>query len=61
MTPKISALVSDVDGTSVTDDKILTSRAQAAVASSPDLQIFGSDDYAAAIEANRSLAMRPSS
>ena len=31
MTPKISALVSDVDGTLVTDDKILTPRAQAAV------------------------------
>ena len=29
---KISALVSDVDGTLVTDDKILTARAQAAVA-----------------------------
>jgi hydroxymethylpyrimidine pyrophosphatase-like HAD family hydrolase len=29
---KISALVSDVDGTLVTDDKILTTRAQAAVA-----------------------------
>ncbi len=32
MTPKISAVVSDVDGTLVTDDKILTPRAQAAVA-----------------------------
>ena len=31
-TPKISAVVSDVDGTLVTDDKILTARAQAAVA-----------------------------
>jgi Cof subfamily protein (haloacid dehalogenase superfamily) len=30
--PKISTLVSDVDGTLVTDDKILTVRAQAAVA-----------------------------
>ncbi|MGD0026697.1 MAG: HAD-IIB family hydrolase, partial [Xanthobacteraceae bacterium] len=30
--PKISALVSDVDGTLVTDDKILTARARAAVA-----------------------------
>ncbi len=29
---KISAVVSDVDGTLVTDDKILTARAQAAVA-----------------------------
>ncbi|MFZ0025822.1 MAG: HAD hydrolase family protein, partial [Pseudolabrys sp.] len=29
---KISALISDVDGTLVTDDKILTVRAQAAVA-----------------------------
>ena len=29
---KISALISDVDGTLVTDDKILTERAQAAVA-----------------------------
>jgi hypothetical protein len=32
MTPRISAVVSDVDGTLVTDDKILTPRAQAAVA-----------------------------
>jgi Cof subfamily protein (haloacid dehalogenase superfamily) len=32
MTPKISAVVSDVDGTLVTDDKNLTPRAQAAVA-----------------------------
>jgi Cof subfamily protein (haloacid dehalogenase superfamily) len=32
MTSKISAVVSDVDGTLVTDDKILTPRAQAAVA-----------------------------
>jgi len=30
--PRISTLVSDVDGTLVTDDKILTMRAQAAVA-----------------------------
>jgi Cof subfamily protein (haloacid dehalogenase superfamily) len=32
MTPKISAVVSDVDDTLVTDDKILTARTQAAVA-----------------------------
>lgn len=32
MTPKISALVSDVNGTLVTDDKILTPRARAALA-----------------------------
>lgn len=32
MTPKISAVISDVDGTLVTDDKILTQRTQAAVA-----------------------------
>jgi len=31
-TAKISAVVSDVDGTLVTDDKILTARAKAAVA-----------------------------
>jgi Cof subfamily protein (haloacid dehalogenase superfamily) len=32
VSPKISTLVSDVDGTLVTDDKVLTLRAQAAVA-----------------------------
>ena len=36
--PKISALVSDVDGTLVTDDKILTARSRAAVA---DLHAHG--------------------
>ena len=37
---KISALISDVDGTLVTDDKILTVRAEAAVAK---LHAFGID------------------
>ena len=32
VSPKISTLVSDVDGTLVTDDKVLTARTQAAVA-----------------------------
>jgi HAD superfamily hydrolase (TIGR01484 family) len=33
--PKISLLLADVDGTLVTEDKILTERAQAAVAALP--------------------------
>ena len=37
---KISAVVSDVDGTLVTDDKVLTVRAQAAVAKLRTAELF---------------------
>jgi hypothetical protein len=45
--PKISTLVSDVDGTLVTDDKKLTVRAQAAVAK---LHSNRDDGFAHAVE-----------